>query len=424
MIMKYIIGKHTILGLLAVMLVLLTGCQAEGADTTPRQNPTMEMQALATNYVDANQPASTRAGEWWPTELFELYTGKDPIKLAFTKGNSIAKQWDKTKGEDGEEIDKYAEGIFQFKEGEGKWGSTFLLPKNDTYYLYGYMPAVGNMTLTSVNSDFSNGAVLEITGLPTATTNDICVIVGVKKGVVIGTNPGKEESDPDYNIYGLDGDDPIQMGQFGYEIAGGQNHVYLLCDHLYAGIRLRFNVNHTYNTLRTIKLKKVWVMDFMAGETEVKSKSKAVVTLEANNTGSNPLSVTYENDGSSGMQNIMLWTLSGEDDGTLPDENSDEFLEINGYILPELKSAGGTSLNLTAFTLVSQYDVYDTNGNLIRKDQTAENKIKFSTLFQGVTQIERKKRYTIKLTVNPTYLYMMSEPDLDNPTIEIVGGGI
>ena len=207
--------------------------------------------------------------------------------------------------------------------------------------------------------------------------------------------------------------------------------MYLLCDHLYAGIRLRFNVNHTYNTLRTIKLKKVWVKDFMAGETEVKSKSKAVVTLEANNTGSNPLtSVTYKNDGSSGMQNMPLWTLSGEDDGTLPDENSDEFIEINGYILPELKSTDGTPLNLTAFTLVTQYDVYDKNvtpehpeGNLIRKDQTAENKIKFSTLFQGVTKIERKKRYNLKLTVNPTYLYMMSEPDLDNPTIEIVGGG-
>ena len=87
---------------------------------------------------------------------------------------------------------------------------------------------------------------------------------------------------------------------------------------------------------------------------------------------------------------------------------------VQGYMAP---------IGMTEFTLVSQYDVYDTKGNLIRENQTAANKINinqiFSTQLITVTEFERGTRYTLKLKVNPTYLYMLSEPDLDNPTVEV-----
>jgi hypothetical protein len=76
-------------------------------------------------------------------------------------------------------------------------------------------------------------------------------------------------------------------------------------------------------------------------------------------------------------------------------------------------------IGMTDFTLVCQYDVYDTNGNLIRENQTAENKINVNSLFTTTISLQRGTRYILYLTVNPTYLYMMSEPDLDNPTIEV-----
>jgi hypothetical protein len=61
-------------------------------------------------------------------------------------------------------------------------------------------------------------------------------------------------------------------------------------------------------------------------------------------------------------------------------------------------------------TLVCTYDVYDTNNNLTRQNCKAENKLPGGTVNRGEWR-------TVNLTVNPTYLYMLSEPDLDNPSI-------
>jgi hypothetical protein len=70
---------------------------------------------------------------------------------------------------------------------------------------------------------------------------------------------------------------------------------------------------------------------------------------------------------------------------------------------------------ITKLVLTSEYDVYDKDGNLIRQNCTAENKL-------PVTPDEQWKsgnRIVVPLTVEPTYLYVLSEPDLDNPTIII-----
>ena len=77
------------------------------------------------------------------------------------------------------------------------------------------------------------------------------------------------------------------------------------------------------------------------------------------------------------------------------------------------------------FVLRTTYDVYDTNvttahpeGNLIRKDCVAENKIN-TNLIAELTQLRAGELFTVNLLIKPTFLYMLSEPDLDNPTITI-----
>ena len=382
--MKYITGKHIVFGWLAAALVLLTGCQSDGADTTPRQNPTMEMQAYATSYIDAMPAASTRAGEWVPSG-FTLYTGHDDIRVAFTHIPGVN--------------DKDAKGVFSFQD--SKWGSSFYLPQAGSYYLYGFMSNGGNLdNLTPATEGYNAGATLNMTGLPTATSHDICVIVGVKKGVKISTDP---------DVYGLSAEDPIQVGQFGYTIDAGQNHVFLLCDHLYAALRLRIKVDETYHALRHIKLKKVWVKDCKNGEgNTLTSKSNAVISLLSNDTGASPIqSLDFTNDGTNTVVDMEQSPLYDNTEGL---DLTTEYKYVQGYMAP---------IGMTEFTLVSQYDVYDTNGNLIRENQTAENKIRISSLFTATTSLVRGRRYTLKLTVNPTYLYMLSEPDLDNPTIEV-----
>ena len=396
MIMKYIIGKHTILGLLAVMLVLLTGCQAEGADT-PRQMATMEMQAYATSYVDAMPAASTRAGEWVPSG-FTLYTGHDDIRLAFTQVKEGVSSIAKCYNPDIPSVnDKDAKGVFSFQN--GKWGSSFYLPQAGSYYLYGFMSNGGNLdNLTPATEGYNAGATLNMTGLPTATSHDICVIVGVKKGVKISTDP---------DVYGLSAEDPIQVGQFGYTIDAGQNHVFLLCDHLYAALRCSIKVDATYHALRHIKLKKVWVKDCKNGDAApFTSKTNVEISLLSNTT--TPIqSTTFTNDDSNSVVDMEQSPLYNNADGLAL---STDYSEVQGFMAP---------IGMTEFTLVSQYDVYDTNGNLIRPDQKAENKIKISDLFIATTSLLRGTRYTLHLTVNPTYLYVLSEPDLDNPTVEV-----
>ena len=395
----YIIGKHKLLGLLAVGLVLLTGCQSDGSadgSDTPRQAATMEMQAYATTYNDVVQAASTRA--WPPSDDFVVYSGQDQIKVAFTQGNAVVK---------GYNSDKDAMGLFRFQPGANKWGSTFVLPAASAsdYYLYGYMPASGNLVLEpvdGVSGNFANGAKMTISGLPSATTDDVCVIVGVKKGVKISENP---------DVYS--GSDII-MGQFGYKIEEGQNHVYLLCDHLYAALQLSIRVDATYHALRHIKLKRVWVKNCKIGDAApFKSTLTATVRLEKTNTGitdpslwSSPIQepITFASDASSADMNMEQNTLYVSDSGL---DLTTDYKPVQGYMGP---------LGMTSFTLVSQYDVYDTNGNLIRDNQTAENQIIIKDLFKAITTLQRGKRYTLYLTVKPTYLYMMSEPDLENPT--------
>ena len=404
--MKYITGKHIVFGWLTAALVLLTGCQSDGADTTPRQNPTMEMQAYATSYIDAMPAASTRAGEWWlPTDMFELYSGHDAIKVAFTQGSSIAKSYDTDHVTDDD-----AAGSFVFVPGKtptpDKWMSSFKLPTTGGYYLYGFMSNKGDLGLSPASGGYAVGATMTITGLPTATSSDVCAIVGVKKGVVTGKN--SDGSD----IVSINN---VKMGQFGYTIDGETNHVYLLCDHLYAALQLNIKVNETYNALRHIKLKKVWVKDCKNGDAApFTSKTNVEISLLSNTT--TPIqSTTFTNDDSNSVVDMEQSPLYNNADGLAL---STDYSEVQGFMAP---------IGMTEFTLVSQYDVYDTNvttdhpdGNLIRENQTAENKIIIKNLFTATTSLVRGTRYILKLTVYPTYLYMMSEPDLDNPTVEIV----
>ena len=126
--MKYIIGKHIVSGLLAVGLVLLTGCQSDGGDTTGPRKVSVEMRASARTYGDAVPKASTRT--WPPSSDFEVYSGHDAIRVAFTKNASIA-------------LDGAADGSFVFVPGDNtvvpnipdKWMSSFVLPSTGSYYL-------------------------------------------------------------------------------------------------------------------------------------------------------------------------------------------------------------------------------------------------------------------------------------------------
>ena len=251
----------------------------------------------------------------------------------------------------------------------GKWNAYFKVEKNKTFTVYGYMPKTGEMnsTLTSITD---NGATLNITGIKPVTTDDICIITGVK-----------------------DTDSGLKEGLFSWSTPMAEVETYkisLLMDHLYAAAQFRLKIDAEYASLRTIKLKTMTLRT-------VKGSVNATIALTHNDTGASPISnVTYDASGSSDAVVIF-----NSDEGVALDKTT--LLTINSYFVPTLSD------NLT---LVSTYDVYDSKGNLIRQNCKATNKL-------PDLEANRGQRVLLNMTVNPTYLYVLSEPDLDNPTITI-----
>ena len=250
-----------------------------------------------------------------------------------------------------------------------KWNAYFEVEKNKTFTVYGYMPKTGEMnsTLTSITD---NGATLNITGIKPVTTDDICIITGVK-----------------------DTDDGLKEGQFSWSTPIEEVETYkisLLMDHLYAAALFRLKIDAEYAQLRTIKLK---TMTLSTDNGSV----NATITLTHNDTGASPISgVVFAPSGSS--EDFLVFN---SDAGTALDKDTP--VDINTCFAPTLSN------NLT---MVTTYDVYDRNGKLIRQNCTATNKLPNLDATRG-------QKVQVNMTVNPTYLYVLSEPDLDNPTITI-----
>jgi hypothetical protein len=248
-----------------------------------------------------------------------------------------------------------------------KWHAYFDMAANTPYTVYGYMPKTGSMS-SSLTDVTENAAKLTITGIKPVTTDDICIITGVKE-----TNTGLKE------------------GQFGWYMANANDnfYMYLLLDHIYASVNFSMIIDAEYAQLRTIKLKT------MKLRTD-KGSVNATITLTHNDTGASPISsATYTSDGTSCEVEIF-----NDAEGTALDTT--EPLIINAYFAPTFSGN---------MTMVTTYDVYDRKGNLIRKDCEATNKVPNLDAVRG-------QQVLANLTVNPTYLNVLSDPDLDNPTVK------
>lgn len=252
-----------------------------------------------------------------------------------------------------------------------KWHAHFEVEANKTYTVYGYMPKTGDMS-SALSSITTNAATVTISNIKPVTTDDICIITGVK-----------------------DTDEGLKEGQFSWywpPSAGDDNYkIHLLMDHLYAAAQFRLKIDVEYAKLRTIKLK---TMTLSTDNGNV----NATITLTHNTTGTSPISnETYT--AASGSNNAVL--IYNNDEGTALDKTTT--LDINAYFAPTLSGS---------LTLVSSYDVYDKNNNLIRANCEATNKL-------PNLEVVRGQRGLVNMTVNPSYLYVLSDPDLDNPTVVV-----
>ena len=312
------------------------------------------------------------------------------------------------------------------------------IPTGD-FYLYGFMPynaatdvTVACNTVDAVTS-YEKGAILTFNGLGSVMTKDVCVMVGAKNGTDANTPVA-----------------PVKLGQFGCTMSGGtgsKNYLFLLFEHIYAKVDFCFRVDEEYAKLRTIKLKELTLMaytytkddlsDFLSNPTPMKKYGSIRVELKANSTNKSPIdnAIYFTPDNTPGARD-MDPELLFEGEETLPSSadkypadyevvelrGKDKYTEETGFV-PYFNFSDTQKKVL--YVIRSTYDVYDNNkttehpdGNLIRLNQQAENMIVPYKLFNE-SQLEAGKRYRIYLTVKPTYLYVMSEEDIDNPTVEL-----
>ena len=249
------------------------------------------------------------------------------------------------------------------------------------YQIFGFLPSNANAL-----SDGTNGAsnvtvnsntkiaTLTIDSLAPLSTADVCVVIGVK---------GK-----------LAPNEKVVAGSFKYHAPENTEEgfgVSLLVDHLFAAMDFSFSVDAAYDAIRTIKLKNVVMKSTSA------KKLKAVITLQMNNSGTNPITnVAFTPSETAAQKDIVLYQSEDESGTALKVLTPLEFMGFYGADL-------GSTLSIE-----STYDIYDKDGKLIDKDRKAVN-----NLATVLSEITRGKKVNVSIKVIPTYLYVLSDSDAE-----------
>lgn len=367
--------------LLMLAAVLLAAC-SDDSDSVEEKKDMLQLVPYSQKMADVTL-SSTRAVTY-PTG-YTPYYGPNSIRV-YTISQKENETWDVPASDD----------IRSFTYENGSWNSSVSVVNGKDYYIYGFMPVafktssseLGTVTISCdvTGTDFSNGATLTFSNLPPVMAEDFSVVTGVLQ---------VESSNPEVAT------GTLAAGNFKYEgKASGSNFVCLMLDHLYSCVCFQFLVDPTYNELRTIKLKKV----------ELKSLQAISYPLTVTMKKNDDYSLRWGDYTSySSNQYVPLFIAV---DGEEPALSDTEVQEVNGYFAPVVDEQNPSESVYNKLELKCTYDVYDKKGNLTRLNCEAVNKL--PALAAG-----RNKRTVLTLTVNPTYLYVLSDPDLDNPTIVV-----
>lgn len=370
-----------IIGLIGLMGLM--GCSKDEASSKePMGSTELEVASYVRWFKEADGANEANraygANRAWaiPSGYVAYEDGVQPIGIAFTQ-NDVAPK------------------IGSFFKSSDKWRTDLENIADGTYQLYGYIPhqTAINYSITDyngANGSYSTGAIMTLQKVPTVMPNDLCVVIGAKHGT------DKEH------------DSGLRMGDFGFTSASSNtgNYVFLLFDHLYAALKVNMSIYADYAKLRTIKLKSLQ-LSTQAGDVTTKKRTDITIKLRATDGSVNPIeNITYDQPATYPAieGGLEFWSNSA---GTALTTAPQPFI---GHFMPD---------RITRLSLTSIYDVYDTKGNLIRQSCKATNTMVLKDLLTEQTVTERGKRYTINMTIQPTYLYMLSEPDLDNPTVVV-----
>ena len=410
--------RHNIAWIIAAGALLLAGCERDEFPQTPPTRSTMELLSFSGSFVEV-EPWGTRAGE----DEFHFTTGyTNHLPNGYKSYNELHPSASPEDSNIGVfmtpgSINPAGDFIYQGEEVTGSqrvsvWKSSIIVEQDQQYYIYGFMPKDGAARATIAppagadtsgpDEGYAAGAVIQIENFESLTTADVSVIVGLRWAT----------EDEKINGIPVNGSD-VPLGHFAYKgRAEGENRLFVLLQHIYAGLHFATKVDPTYNALRTIRVTKVELT-----AVGIKEKVNLTIELNANTTGTSPLTrVTYGQPATAASnKKITLYQKTDAPDDLGEVIPADSFKDFLGCMVP------GSTDN---FILTTTYDVYDKDtsvkpeGNLIRKDCVAENAIN-PEIVEHFPNLQAGELFTINLLIKPTYLYVLSDPDLDNPTITI-----
>ena len=391
-------GTMRLMGLIGLIAVMgFTSCSSDEENFQPKgTQQTLTLITSSSSFIEVNPMATTRALPTGYKPYNELYPTTVP---EHTKIGVFMTP---------ERTDALADFVYMGYDPvtglpTNKWESSIVITDQQQYYMYGFMPRedARNAEITPLgdtsgeDGGFAAGATLTIRGLNSVTGADVCVIVGVKKW---------EPSSPGEDAPPIE-DSGIQLGEFGYEGGPmGSNYVYLLIKHLFAGLHFKAHVDPTYDALRTIRVKKFELISDV-----VSDAIDLTIELTPNSAGTDPVTdIDYAPAaGASTTATATLFPYEGSPaEVVIPVASPQNFLACYA---PSI---------CNSFILQTTFDVYDKNGNKTRENCVVQNQIN-NNLIPQINTMTAGQIYTIDLLIKPTYLYVMSDPDLDNPTIII-----
>ena len=270
------------------------------------------------------------------------------------------------------------------------------------YLIYGFMPIDAenvSISLLSTNTNYKAGATMSINGLKVLTQTDPCVIVGV----------GKLETSTS--------DVTLKWGTFDFTFKEGTSDVTdymsILLDHIYSRYHFKVKIDADYAQLRTIKITKM-TLEALNKDGQTLGSVNATVNIQANTTNSNPLSsVTFSRNVGARMVTLFdkkTTTNTSYTNGIVLDKINTDFQEAGFCLAPG---------DQRIFRLTTEYEVYDREDKQIRTNKVSNTFNTANFKDKKITNTAPGLEHTIQIIVNPTYFYVLSDSDLDNPTITI-----
>ena len=271
---------------------------------------------------------------------------------------------------------------------------------DNNYLIYGFMPIDAENVNISTATNYNAGATMSIKGLKVVTQTDPCVIVGVGK---------QETSTPDVTL---------KWGTFDFTFKEGTSDVIdymsILLDHIYSRYHFKVKIDADYAQLRTIKITKMTLEALNDAGTQTLATVNATVNIQANTTNSNPLSgVTFSRNVGARMVTLFdktTTTNTSYTEGIVLDKNTSDFQEAGFCLAPG---------DQRIFRLTTEYEVYDRDNKLIRTNKVSNTFNTANFKDKKITNKAPGLEHTIQIIVNPTYFYVLSDSDLDNPPFDI-----